>query len=368
MSLFKIEWKERYLLFVVIFLAIFSLLMIYSATAITSDRNFGSQFVFVKKQIFSCIIGFCVLILASQIPTELVKKYSPFAFPLLVFALLLTFIPGIGDRAGGAQRWVNLGLVRFQPVEFVKVLFIIFIAGYFQRQDEKIKTFLSGVVKPGIFLAVVGGLLLMQPDFGSLVIITLTTSGIMWCSGVRIKHFLVIFAVIASLFTALIINSPYRMARVTSYLSPEKDPTGDGYQLIQSLVAVSSGKFFGVGFGESQQKLYYLPAGHTDFIFALVAEELGFIGCFIIIFSFLVILYRGFKIAGNFTNQPFNYSLAVGLTLLITIPAFLNMCVCLGLLPTKGLALPLFSYGGSNLIANLGTIGLLLGLSKYKIS
>ena len=239
------------------------------------------------------------------------------------------------------------------------------MAGYFARKEPKMRQFLYGVIYPFAYVGVVGAMLLKQPDFGSTVIICTVTVGMMWAVGVRLKHILVVLTVMAVGIVSMIVVSPYRMQRVLSFLSPFDDPQGAGYQLNQSLIAVASGQLSGVGLGASQQKLYFLPAAHTDFIFAVIAEELGFAGAVVIILTFLFLLWRGFKISARLAADPFVFSLAVGLTLLLVIPAFFNVGVVIGVLPTKGLVLPLIGYGGSSLISSLATVGLLLSLARF---
>jgi cell division protein FtsW len=342
----------------------FSLVMVYSTTGIVSQEKFGDPLYYVKRQSFAAIAGVAMMGLCSFVNVGLLKKVSPYLLPLSIFMLVVTMIPGLGDSAGGAQRWMKLGPIRFQPAEYVKVFFVIFMAGYLSRHEARIATFSQGILKPFLVVGVVAGLLLKQPDFGSTCIIIAVTLGMITAAGARLKYIILGGVALAMILGALVILSPYRMGRVISFLSPFSDASGKGYQLIQSLIAVGSGRMFGSGLGASQQKLFFLPAAHTDFIFAVIAEELGFFGCFLVIAAFLLFLYRGLKLAGRMTEDTFSYSLAVGLTMLIVVPALLNMGVVLGLLPTKGLVLPLVGYGGSSLVACLASIGLLLALAK----
>ncbi len=341
-----------------------SLLMLYSTTGVLATEKFGDPLYFIKRQIVSVVIGWILLFSASRISIETIKKISPLCLPLSYLLLLLPLIPGIGDRAGGAQRWVGFGPFRFQPGEFVKVLFIIYICGYYTRHETRLKGFLQGIVIPLGVAASIGVLLLLQPDFGSTVVIFSVTLLVGSVSGVRIKHLSwgAFGAIVAG--GILIFSSAYRMRRVMNFLNPWEDIGGKGYQLYQSLVAVGSGKFFGLGLGESQQKLFFLPAAHTDFIFAVVAEELGLIGCFMLIALFVVVLWRGLRIALRASHDTFAFSLAMGMTLLVVLPATLNMGVVTGLLPTKGMVLPLFGYGGSSIMASLGAIGVLLAVTR----
>ncbi len=261
---------------------------------------------------------------------------------------------------------INLGFIKFQPVELAKVFFVIFMAGYFSRKKEMLGSFLYGIILPVVFAAVVAAILLKQPDFGSSAIILLVTIGMALASGVRLRYLIISAIPLVLAAAALIIHSPYRLKRIIAFLSPEADALGKGYQLTQSLIAVGSGQFSGVGLGSSQQKLFFLPAAHTDFIFAVISEELGFIGGLALIFAFTCFLWRGFVIAERITSDFFAYNLCVGMTLLIVIPAFLNIGVVIGILPTKGMVLPLVGYGGSSMICSLLAIGLILAAARHR--
>lgn len=356
--------RETFLLTVTLLLLSFSLVMVYSTTGVISQEKFGDPFFYLKRQAAAVILGICFLLAFARVPLELVKKVSPFLFPLSLLLLIATYIPGIGDRAGGAQRWLNLGILRFQPGEFVKVCFVVFMAGFLARHEEKLSTFITGVFKPFLLVGCVCSLFLMQPDFGSSAIICIITMVMSGVAGAQILHLLALGAAFVLPGIALVIASPYRMKRITSYLTPWADPSGSGYQLIQSLIAVGTGKMTGVGLGESQQKLFFLPAAHTDFIFAVIGEELGFLGCMATMLFFLLFLWRGLKIANRVADDTFAFSLSIGLTLIIALPALLNAGVVTGVLPTKGMVLPLIGYGGTSIVASLIAVGLLLSISR----
>lgn len=341
-----------------------SLIMIYSTTGVVAEEKFGDAFFYVKRQGLAALLGIVLMALLSRTPLPLLAKWSWICFPISLILLSLTLIPGIRDEAGGAHRWVNLGLLRFQPGELVKLLMVVFLAGYFTRQAHRVNLFTSGIVKPLFFVGVMAGLYLLQPDFGSAAVLTLTVVAIATACGVPLRYIAACGLVVIVLGAIAVLVSPYRMMRVVSFLSPFQDKSGSGYQLIQSLIAIGSGHISGVGLGESQQKLFFLPAAHTDFLFAVIGEELGFVGCFFIILLFLVFLWRGFRIATHVEHHTFAFALAVGLTLLIVIPAMLNMGVVSGVLPTKGLVLPLVGYGGTNLVMSLAAVGLLLSISR----
>ena len=302
----------------------------------------------------------------SRIPLEKYRQATPYLFVVSLGLLLATYVPGIGDRAGGAQRWLNLGIVRFQPGELVKLSFIIFMAGYLARHEEKLAEFMTGIVKPFMLVGCVCALFLKQPDFGSSAIICLVTLVMIGTSGAKLKHLALMGASFLGPAILLVLFSPYRMKRITSFMQPWADPSGSGYQLIQSLIAVGTGKLTGVGLGEGQQKLFFLPAAHTDFIFAVVGEELGMVGCMLLMFVFLCFLARGIFLAGKVANDTFAFSLTLGLTLLVVLPAMLNAGVVTGLLPTKGMVLPLVGYGGSSIISCLIGVGIILSVCRWR--
>ncbi len=356
--------SDRVLFFVSAILVCFSLVMIYSTTGVSAAARLGDTYYFVKRQGIAAVSGIILLIVCSYAPLFKFRKVAPiFLFLSLIF-LTLILIPGLGISAGGAKRWINLGITRFQPGECVKLLMVLFLAGYISRNEGRLHQFVPGLFKPLLCVGAVSALFLAQPDFGSAVVLSAVSLAMLAVSGVRLRYLAIgaLFIMLAA--GLLVVISPYRMARVVSFIFPWSDPSGKGYQLIQSLIAVGNGKVTGLGLGESEQKLFFLPAAHTDFIFAVVGEELGFLGCVALITAFVTIFWRGIVLAGRVSDDSFLFSLSIGLTLLIVLPALLNMGVVLGLLPTKGMVLPLVSYGGSNLLVSLATVGLLLALAR----
>lgn len=341
-----------------------SLVMVYSTTAIMSQEKYGDGFFFVRKQALAAAVGLVLIWIGSRLPVTAIRRASPYLYIGCLVLLALPLIPGIGDSAGGAKRWVYLGSLRFQPVELIKLCYTVFLAGYFARHEASVDSFVDGLAKPLALSGLIGALLLAQPDFGSASVLAIVTLAMATASGARISYLAICALGLACCMGLMIYISPYRMSRVVGFLSPFSDASGKGYQLIQSLIAVGTGQIAGVGLGASQQKLFYLPAAHTDFIFAVIAEELGFLGCLVVIALFLTFLWRGLRLARRFSRDTFSFALAIGLTCLIVVPAFLNMGVVLGLLPTKGLVLPLVGYGGSSLIASLAAVGLLLSLAR----
>ena len=357
-------FADNLLVAVTVVLVLFSVVMVYSATGILSQEKYGDPLFFAKRQFVAALIGMGLLYVCSKIEVEKLREWSALFLPLTIALLILPLIPGMGDRAGGAQRWVALGPIRFQPGEFAKLTFILFMAGYLDRHEARLSTFVGGIVKPMGLVACVGALFLLQPDFGSTAVIVAVTLCMGAVTGVRLIYMGLGAAAGALALASLVVISPYRMSRIISFLSPMSDVSGRGYQLIQSLIAIGSGRLHGVGLGESKQKLFYLPAAHTDFIFSMVAEELGFVGGCVLLVMFLVFLWRGVRLAMRMAQDSFYFSLAVGLTMLIVLPALLNVGVVTGLLPTKGMVLPLVGYGGSSLMASLAGVGILLALAR----
>ncbi len=343
----------------------FGLVMVYSTTGVLGQERFGDSLYFAKRQAGAALLGTLLAVILVRIPVKVFKSLSGWAYPATLLLLLLPMIPGLGDQAGGATRWVSFAGVRFQPGELAKLSFVLFLAGYLSRQEHRLNQFMGGIAVPLGMLIPVAALFLVKPDFGSTVVLTTIALVMIACAGARIGYLCGIGALVLSAGVMLVMTSPYRMARIVSFLSPWQDPKGSGYQLIQSLIAIGSGEVAGVGIGASQQKLFFLPAAHTDFIFAVIAEELGFVGCLFVLVLFALLLWRGLTIASRMADDVFSFSLATGLTLLLVLPALLNVGIASGLLPTKGMVLPLVAYGGSSLIASLATIGALLALSRH---
>lgn len=364
-NLFRVSAvSDKVLLLSILIVVLFGLLMVYSTTAVVAAEKMGDGYYYVKRQGVAALVGVFILWLSSNLNLAKIKSVSRYFLPVSVFLLILVFIPGLGMKGGGALRWVGLGPVRFQPVEMVKVLMIFFLCGYLARNSENLHEFKRGLLVPLLSLAVVWILLLAQPDFGSSAVLGIIAISLIFACGGSLKYILGGAGLMALAGAVLVIASPYRMKRIFAFLDPFKDSSGQGYQLIQSLVAIGNGGVTGLGIGESQQKLFFLPAAHNDFIFAVIGEELGFIGCVVLLLLFGVILWRGILITRKLSGDTFYFSVGLGLTMLLTLPAFLNMGVALGLLPTKGLALPLVSYGGSSLISSLFVAGLLLSLGR----
>ncbi len=356
---------DTMLLFCVVLLVGIGITMNYSASAVLSSERFNDSYYFLKRSLIFSITGFIALTIASRMPYVVYRKY---AYLILLGALVLVgavFIPGIGKKIGGATRWLNFGLVSFQPSEAAKIAMIVFLAYSLEKKSHLIKTFSVGFVPHIFFMCVVAACILIQRDFGSAAIIALITWVMMFVAGVRLSYLLGMVGGIIPIAIILIVNSPYRQRRIFSFLNPWSDQYGSGFQMIQSFVAFNEGGWFGRGLGQGQQKLFYLPEAHTDFIFSVIGEELGLMGVFFVVFLFGLFCYRGLRISLK-APDLFGRYIALGCTLLIGAEAIFNMGVVMGMLPTKGLTLPFISYGGSSLVMSLLAVGVLLNISTYK--
>ena len=341
-------------------------LMVFSTTAISSEQLSGDSAVMVRHHFVHITLGLLALAFALSSPPQLLYKMSVPCLIIALTMLALTLIPGIGYVAGGARRWLVLGPLRLQPGEIAKLCAVIYFAAYIERHKDEMTKLGSGIFVPMMILGLFAVMLLCEPDFGSTVIIL----AVVFCQlfmVCRLKHMLAMGLFAVSGLITLVLISPYRLRRFLAFRNPFEDPTSSGYQLIQSLIAVGSGGLSGEGLGAGKQKLFYLPAAHTDFIFAVIAEELGIVGALSVLAMFLVILYRGLKITTRLLDRPYLSCLALGCTLLIVVPALLNMGVVLGLLPTKGMVLPLVAYGGTAMVVHLAVVGILLRLSRTEV-
>jgi cell division protein FtsW len=336
--------------------------MVYSSTALMSMRESGSGFNFLWKHLFTVCIGTAVMILLSKIDY---RKYRPIVYILLGLSfvlLLLVFAPGIGISANGARRWLRLWPTTFQPSELVKVVMVIFLADYMDRNLHRMRDFRYGIMVPVGIMLIFQAVIIRQPDFGAVMSLGILTVSLLILGGARLRHIgsLVLLALPAVYM--LIMTSSYRSKRLLCFLDPWKDAQGCGFQLVQSFIAFGNGKFLGLGLGGSRQKLYFLPEAHTDFIFSMIGEELGLVGAVVVLSIFVWLFVKGFQVSAR-TSEPFSYFLTLGLTMLIGVQAIINIAVSTGLMPTKGLPLPFISYGGSALLTNMAAMGILMNIA-----
>lgn len=339
------------------------IIMVFSSSAITSAYNMGDAFYFLKRQLIWAGLGLAGMVILMGIPYT---SWRQLAAPVLGVAVLLLILVLIGGvSAKGSSRWLGVGSLSFQPSELIKLAMVIFLAASLSSNPRWVEaSFIQGLGPYLLLAGMVCGLILAQPDLGTAVAVAGTTYLMLMAGGANWRHLLLLFLGGLALVGVAIVVAPYRMARFTAFLNPWADPQGNGYQTIQSLLALGSGGPFGLGLGHGRQKLYYVPEKHTDFIFAILGEELGFIGAALVVIAFFVLLWRGFRTALN-APDAFGSLLAAGITTMIMFQALINMGVVTGLLPVTGITLPLVSYGGSSLIFTLAGIGILLNVSRY---
>ncbi|MCS3902252.1 cell division protein FtsW [Methylohalomonas lacus] len=353
---------DPWLLGVALLLLALGLVMVASASITIADRSFDAPLHYFWRQSFAAVLGIALAAAAMRLPLKLWEQTSLALLLAGLGLLLLVLIPGLGVEINGAMRWIRLGPVNLQASEPVKLCVIVYMAGYLVRQAEAMRATLSGFIRPVLVLTLVAALLLLQPDYGAAVVLFATGLGMMFLGGVPLGRFFAWMGVAAAALISLAILSPYRMQRLMSFTDPWQDPYNTGFQLTQALIAFGRGDWFGVGLGGSVQKLFYLPEAHTDFVYSVIAEELGFVGSTVVILLFCFIVRRAFTIGqlAIQAGQAFAAYLAYGIGLLIGIQTFINIGVNMGILPTKGLTLPLLSYGSNSLVITCLMIGLLL--------
>jgi cell division protein FtsW len=348
--------------FVVLLLLSIGIIMVFSASAYSSYLTYDDPYYYLKRQLINALIGIFAMIFAMNIHYKYLYKYATLMLASTIFLLILTLL--IGKVSGGAGRWIGIGSIAFQPSEIVKIAMVIFMAKSLSLNQNKLKDFIKGLLPQLIILGFVCVLILAQPDLGTAVAVAGTIYLLLAVAGARPLHLGLLASCGVLAVIAAIIDEPYRMRRIIAFINPYADPIGAGFQTIQSLLALGSGGLFGMGLGNGRQKLLYIPERHTDFIYAVLGEELGFIGAFFILFLFIILVWRGFKIAVTAPDY-FSSLLAAGITIMIGFQALLNLGVVTGSLPVTGITLPFISYGGSSLVFSLASIGILLGISRY---
>lgn len=352
------------LLWATLGLAILGWLMVTSASMDWSERNYGSSFYISIRHGVYVLMAMVTIWLTMHIPLRLLRSLSAFLVAFALISLIVVLIPGVGKEVNGSMRWVSLGIMNIQPSEFAKLATVLYMASYLDRRREEVQSKWSGFIKPLLVLCLLSALLLMEPDFGAVVVLMLSTLALLFLGGVRAGQFILTAIVAVGSSVLILLSQPYRLKRLTGYWEPwtEENVYGSGYQLTQSLIAFGRGEFSGVGLGNSIQKLFYLPEAHTDFVFAIWSEETGLIGAAVIIVLFAYLFLKGMGLGQKAYRQNnfFASFVAYGMSLLIGFQAFINIGVNMGLLPTKGLTLPFVSYGGSSMLACAIAIGLIL--------
>ena len=358
----RLPRTDYWLLFSAAALAVLGLVMVASASVTFADRELGRPFYYAIRQAIYIGGGVFVGSVLFRLPLSILAKMAQVLLLLSFVLLLLVLVPGVGVEVNGAVRWINVGLFRLQVSEPAKLLFIIYLAAYLARHGSEVRSQISGFLKPLGLLSIASVLLLLEPDFGATVVLAATVMGMIFMAGVKLTQFAGMLGSGGLLLGGLAVSSPYRMERLTTFMNPWADPFDSGFQLTQSLMAIGRGEWLGVGLGSSVQKLFYLPEAHTDFVFAVLAEEFGLLGVCVIIALYTLLVWRAFIVAAQAAKADnlFASYLAYGIGIWFALQSFVNIGVNMGLLPTKGLTLPLMSYGGSSMVVMCAAVALLL--------
>jgi cell division protein FtsW len=343
-------------------LLLIGLVMVASASIGVAEKETGQAFYYFKHQVAYVLGGLVAALVGIAVPTRVWEKYSIYLLIGAFALLVLVLVPGIGASVNGARRWVRLGIMNFQVSEAARVMLLTYIASFVVRRADELRGDFKGFLKPIGVLVAAAVLLLAEPDFGAATVLMATGFAVLFLAGVRVLYLLVPVVGAAGAMALLAVSSPYRLRRLIAFLNPWDDPFNSGFQLVQSLIAIGRGEWFGVGLGASVQKLFYLPESHTDFVFAVLAEELGFAGVLVVIGLFALLVGRALKISrdAGAAGLLFQSYLAAAIGIWLGLQSFVNIGVNMGLLPTKGLTLPLLSYGGSSMLVTLGWLGVLL--------
>ena len=342
-------------------LSLGGLVMVFSASGVVAENKYTNSTYYLQRQIVWMMLGFGVLLVGSWIDYGRWQRWVPVFVAGCVIGLLLVL--GIGPQINGARRWLTFGLFSIQPTEMAKLAVVLYLAAFLSNPNRRVTDWKRGFLPPVAIVGMICGLIVVEPDLGSTVVISLVFAGMMYLAGARVRHLGYLGLPMVGGLLALIWMSPERWERMTTFLNPFEDREGAGYQLVQSLLALENGGLLGVGLGQGKQKLLYLPEGHTDFVLALVGEELGLIGTMGLLALFAILVFKGFRVAA-LAPDLFGRYLALGITMLLGIQALMNAGVVSGMLPTKGLTLPLVSYGGSSLLATMLAIGILLSIGR----
>lgn len=365
MDLINKRAPDYWLFIAVLALLAIGVVMVYSASAIVALDQYGDSEFFFKRQLLWAGLGVAALLVAQRIHYTRFPGLTPILLAAGVAALVLVLVPGIGRVAGGARRWISFGgPFAIQPVEAAKLALVLYLANFLTNRGIAVGELRRGVLPPLILTGVMFGLVLLQPELGSALVLGGVTAAMLFAGGARLRHLVGLALVSAPMIAAAIFGEGYRRRRLLAFLNPWDDPQGVGFHIIQSLVALGSGGFFGVGLGQSRQKFFYLPERHTDFIFAILGEELGLLGTTAVVALFALIAYRGWRIARSAPDR-YGSLLACGITVMIIVQAIMNIGVTTGVLPVTGVPLPFVSFGGSSLVFTMAAVGILLNISQY---
>ncbi|WP_040979949.1 stage V sporulation protein E [Oceanobacillus jeddahense] len=355
---------DKVLFGIIVILLCIGMLMVYSSSYIWSEYKFNDSFYYLKRQLLFAGIGFVGMIIISYFPYYIWKKYAKILLFSCFILLLFVLIPGIGMIRGGAQSWIGIGAFSIQPSEFMKLGLIIFLSSILSDHQKYITSFKKGFFPCLLLIFTAFGLIMLQPDLGTGMVLVLTCMILLFVAGAKLSHFFGLAGIGIIGFIGLIASAPYRINRILAFLNPWEDPLGHGFQIIQSLYAIGPGGLMGLGLGNSLQKYFYLPEPQTDFIFSIIGEELGLIGGCTTILLFFLLLWRGIKIAIE-APDLFSRLLAIGIASMLALQAMINISVVIGLIPVTGITLPFLSYGGSSLTLTLCAAGILLSISRH---
>ena len=353
---------DSVLLTIVLTLLACGFVILASASITVADNVSGQPFYYVERQLLAAVVGIVVGGFCLYIPMSVWRALGPLMLLGALVLLCLVLVPGIGYGVNGSRRWIRIGVMNLQVSEPARLFLLLYLAGYAVRQQKSLRERFVGFLRPMLVLSLACAALLAEPDFGAAIVLLATALVVLFVAGARLRDFVVFFSLAVVAMATLALTSAYRMKRITAFLDPWADPYNSGFQLTQSLIAIGRGEWFGVGLGDSVQKLFYLPEAHTDFVFAVFAEEFGLLGAAALVALFVALLWRVFNLALRAVNAErfFEAYLAVGIGTWVGLQAFINLGVNMGMLPTKGLTLPLISYGRSSLIVMLISVGLLL--------
>ena len=358
----KVRDLRREIMFAVATLVAVGVLFVYDVSSVYAWWNYSDAMYFLKRHCLFISMGVVAMLFFLKINLETLRKHTKTL--LLIGALMLIFVLIVGKETGGAKRWFRLFGFSMQPSEFVKIIYLLYAADFLARKGRHIRYFMVGILPIVVVTVILAGLIIIEPDLGNSALLCFLMFALLFVAGMP-KRYIALFVVVGIvLLTAMIVISPYRIARVMSFLDPWSDARGTGFQLVQSHIALGSGGLMGRGLGESMQKLFFLPAVHTDFIYAIIGEELGLLGCVAVLGLYVFIFIMGLRVLRKQEPGSFTYYIGMGVLLVYTIEAFLNMAVVTGLMPTKGLPLPFISYGGSATIANFIMLGLFFNATK----
>ncbi len=359
--------KEKILFYATILLSIFGVIMVYSSSYIWAEYKYNNPYKYLISQSLFVIMGIILMIIISKINYKIYKEKAKLIIGICFLLLVLVLIPGIGTVRNGSRSWFGIGGLGIQPSELAKIGLIIFCSKYLEKNNKYKKNTKDFILPIMLVIIVFFGLILLQPDFGTGMVIVCSLIGLLFITGTKLGIFVKLGILGLIGIIVLVLIAPYRLERITSYLNPWSDPLGSGFQIIQSLYAIGPGGLLGFGLGASRQKHFYLPEPQTDFIFSIIAEEFGFLGCLIVVSLFAIIFITAIKIALG-TNDLFGKYLCFGLIFMLIFQAALNLMVVTGIIPITGVTLPFLSYGGSSLLVSMISIGIILNISKNNIN